>query len=167
MIELEGSKPNFRGFPIFKVGEPERPNDGYSIQAFGFCIGTANGDGALFDIKPGESSQVITVIKEHKAWDTLESGWGWVVIHRKEEDRVEVVKTTDLEEGSVAGFKTGDSMTIIAGPRGLKIVEVCTPPFEPSTDNTQGTEIIVDIDSKSLPDEFWAAFHRLKATKTE
>jgi len=151
--------------PIEKSEELIRPSGdyrGYVIQEFRFLDENAKMcSGAEFRIQPYGSTSVVEIFQGSNTAEMLIEGNGSLLMASPDGK----VSVYHLKEtcGSVEFCITSEdgASCWVAGERGARVLDITSPPYDPNT-----TERTIPLDSKELPDLFWASY-RILATKSE
>jgi len=107
-------------------------------------------NGVLVEFEPGAATPVIKVIHDEvKFEDVVIEGSGWFLGIDPEDNVVCYEVGPNAEINPVIVYGQRWFFCWISGPDGMKVLDVTTPPFQPSM------EIIIEEGSPEPPQEFW------------
>ena len=134
------------------------PNEDYRIFAIKYLDETEEqADGALFEISPNRACPIMSITKEgYTARRQVVEGSGTLLAILPNGE----IQVTEVDTKSGVVFSEGAGWVDcwIAGPNGLKILDISSPAFQEDFEDT------VPIDDPSLPIEYWQKYHELIAT---
>ena len=126
--------------------------DGYTIHPFVFLDqASKEASGAFFELEPYAHTSVVKVTSpEVHLLENVYSGSGWFL----NTNGVTSHKYRLRESGNGLDYGTGATSSFFAGPEGLVIANITTPPFRP------GMETEVPVNSPEAPELFWKLYHQ-------
>lgn len=137
------------------------PNNEYTINSFIFTDAKGEqSDGCVFKIEPKGSTSVMKITDPNFSCQRIAiKGSGYCLRYNtKEPNRgVELYELdADKDENPLIELSEGWIDCFIAGDKGLEVVDISTPKFNPNV------EEYIPAGSHELPKEYWTTFNQLK-----
>jgi hypothetical protein len=135
-------------------GKPEKPNSEYSILPYKFTDEKGQeADGCVFEISPHGSTTVMRVVNEDvRIQEIAVSGSGWFMGMSPDGEMIVQEVGEKVDENPIVDQTKGWVGVWIAGENGMKVLDITTPPFNPSM------EVAVKREDDKLPQDFWKEY---------
>lgn len=145
--------------PIVQIDKEQHPikwgnvyeHEGYRDRTYTFTDEMGKeANGVLVEFEPGAATPVIKVVHDEVVFkDVAIEGAGWFLGIEPGGDVVSYEVGPKAEINPLIKYGQGWVFCWISGSDGMKVLDVTTPPFQPSM------EIIMEEDSPELPQTFW------------
>lgn len=128
------------------------PNKGYVDKPYIFLDEKkSEANGVLVEMEPYSSTKILRVVdKQVKFQDIAIKGGGWF-LGINPEGNISVIQVNEFleDKNPLVEYGAGWTFCWLAGGRGLEILDVTEPPFQPAMEEE------IPLWSNQLPEEFW------------